>query len=70
MVARKELVGELLIDPEGVPVRKFDLEELVPILEKCKYMSSPSIKNNVTAFRYIRRFWVMDGIAMLRGCSH
>jgi hypothetical protein len=70
MEASKELVGELLIDPEGAPVRKYDLEELVPILEKCKYMSSTSIKNDVTAFRYIRRFEVMDGIAMLRGCSH
>jgi hypothetical protein len=70
MEASKELVGELLIDPEGAPVRKFDLEELVPILEKCKYMSSPSIKNDVTAFKYIRRFEVMDGIATLRGCSH
>jgi hypothetical protein len=28
-------VGELLIDPEGALVRKYDLEELVPILEKC-----------------------------------
>jgi hypothetical protein len=46
------------------------LEELVPVLEKCKYMSSPSIKNSVTTFRYIRRFGVMDGIATLRGCSH
>jgi hypothetical protein len=53
MEASKELVGELLIDPEGAPVRKFDLEELVPILEKYKYMSSPSIKNNITAFKYI-----------------
>jgi hypothetical protein len=70
MEASKELVDELLIDPEGAPVRKYVLEELVPILEKCKYMSSPSIKNNVTTFRYIRRFGIMDGIAMLRGCSH
>jgi seryl-tRNA synthetase len=70
MEASKELVGELLIDLEGAPVRKYDLEELVPILEKCKYMSSPSIKNDVTAFRYIRRYEVMDGIATLRGCSH
>jgi hypothetical protein len=70
MEASKELVGELLIDPEGAPVRKYDLEELVPVLEKCKYMSSPSTKNDVTAFRYIRRFGVMDGIAKLRGCSH
>jgi hypothetical protein len=70
MEASKELVGELPIDPEGAPVRKFDLEELLPVLEKCKYMSSPSIKNDVTAFRYIRRFGVMDGIATLRGCSN
>jgi hypothetical protein len=70
MEASKELVGELLINPEGAAVRKYDLEELVPVLDKCKYMSSPSIKNNVTAFRYIQRFGVMDGIATLRGYSH
>jgi hypothetical protein len=40
MEASKELVDELLIDPEGAPVRKYDLEELVPVLEKCKYMTS------------------------------
>jgi hypothetical protein len=70
MEASKELVDELLINPEGAPVQKYDLEELVPILEKCKYMSSPSIKNDVTAFRYIQRFGVMDSIATLRGCNH
>jgi hypothetical protein len=70
MEASKELVGELLINPEGALVRKYDLEELVPVLKKCKYMSYPSIKNDVTAFRYIRRFGVMDGIATFRGCSH
>jgi hypothetical protein len=53
MEASKELVGELLINPDGAPVRKYDLEELVPVLEKCKYMSSPSVKNDVTAFKYI-----------------
>jgi hypothetical protein len=45
-------------------------EELVPVLDKCKYMTSPSVKNNVTTFRYLRRFGVMDSITMLRGCSH
>jgi seryl-tRNA synthetase len=70
MEASKELVDELLIDLKGVPVKKYDLEELVPVLEKCKYMSSLSIKNDVTAFRYIQRFRIMDGIAMLRGYSH
>jgi hypothetical protein len=62
MEASKELVGELLINPDGAPVRKYDLEELVPVLKKCKYMSFPSIKNDVTTFRYIRRFGIMDGI--------
>ena len=70
MEASKELVGELLIHPDGVPVWKYDLAELGPILEKYKYMSSPNIKNDVTTFKFIRRFGVMDGIAMLRGCSH
>jgi hypothetical protein len=41
--ATKELVGELLLDLEGVPARKFDLEELVPVLDRYKYMTSPSI---------------------------
>jgi hypothetical protein len=70
MEASKELVGELLIDPEGAPIRKFDLEELIPVLEKCKCMSFPSIKNDVSTFRYIRRFGIMDSIATLKGCSH
>ena len=70
MEASKELVSDLLFDSKGAAVRKFDLEELVPVLEKCKYMSSPSIKNNVTAFKFIRRFGVMDGMATLRGYSH
>jgi hypothetical protein len=45
-------------------------EELVPVLDKCKYMTSPSVKNNVTTFRYLQRFGVMDSITMLRGCSN
>jgi hypothetical protein len=49
MEASWELVGELLINPNEAPVRKYNLEELVHVLEKYKYMSSPSIKNDVTA---------------------
>jgi hypothetical protein len=33
-------------------------------------MSLPSIKNDVTSFRYIQRYGVMDGITMLRGCNN
>ena len=68
--ATKEFVGELLIDPEGAPARRFYLEELVPALDKCKYFNSPSIKNDITAFRYIHRFGIINGIAMLKGYSH
>jgi hypothetical protein len=70
MEATKELLGELLLRPEGVPAKTFTFEELVPVLDKCRYMNSPSIKNDVTSFRYIRRYGVMDGITMLRGCSN
>jgi hypothetical protein len=46
MEATKELVGELLLDPKGVPARKYDFEDLMLVLEKCKYMSLPSIHND------------------------
>jgi hypothetical protein len=70
MEATKKLLGELLLRPEGRPAKTFTFEELVPVLDKCRYMSSPSIKNDVTSFRYIRRYGVMDGITMLRACSN
>jgi hypothetical protein len=44
MEASKELVGELLINPDGAPVRKYDLEELVPVLKRCKYMSPQALR--------------------------
>jgi hypothetical protein len=69
MEATKELVEELLLRPVGAPLKTFTFEELVPVLDKCRYMNSPSIKNDVTSFTYIRRYMIMDGITMLRGCS-
>jgi hypothetical protein len=62
MEATKELVGELLLRPEGAPAKTFTFEELVPVLDQCTYICSPSIQNNVTSFKYIRRYGVMDGI--------
>jgi hypothetical protein len=70
MEATKELLGELLLAPQGVSAKTMTFEELVPVLDKCKYMTSPSMKNNVTTFRYLRRFGVMDSITMLRGCNN
>jgi hypothetical protein len=69
MEATKELMVELLLRLE-VPSKTFTFEELVPVLDKCKYMNLPSIKNDMTSFRYIWRFEVMDGITMLRGCNN
>jgi hypothetical protein len=42
MEETKELVKELLLGPQGVSAKTFTIEELVPVLNKCKYMSSPS----------------------------
>ena len=68
--ASKEFLGELLLCPEGVPQKELKLEELIPIFDKFKLMSSPSVRNEVTTFRYLRRFGVMDSITHLRGTSN
>jgi len=65
----KELVGELLLRPDGVPLKTLNIEELLPILDKYKYFSSPNIQNEVTSFKYLRRFGVMDNITKLRETS-
>ena len=50
--------------------KTFTFKELVPVLDKYRYMSLPSIKNDVTTFRYLWRFRLIDSITILRGCSH
>ena len=41
--ASKELIGELLLCPEGAPQKSLEFHELIPVLDQCKHMSSPSI---------------------------
>ena len=53
-----------------MPQKELKLEELIPIFDKFKLMSSPSVHNEVTTFRYLRRFGVMDSITRLRGTSN
>jgi hypothetical protein len=53
MEATKELMGELLLRPKRAPAKTFTLDELVTVLDKYRNMSSPSIKNDATSFRYI-----------------
>ena len=67
--ASKELLGELLLCPEGALQKNLVLEKLIPVYDECKHMSSPSIQNEITTFRYLRRFGVMDSITKLCGSS-
>lgn len=46
------------------------LNELMPIIIKCKDMDSPSIRNKVITFKYLRRYGIMDSITNLRGLSN
>ena len=68
--ASKELIGELLLRPKGAPQKSLEFHKLIPVLDQCKHMSSPNIRNQVTSFRYMRRFGVMDSITKLRGSSN
>jgi len=67
--AMKELVGELLLHLDGVPLKTLNIVELLLVLNKCKYFSSPNIRNEVTSFKYLRRFGIMNNITKLRGTS-
>ena len=61
---------ELLLRPNSALGKTFIFEELVPVLDKCKYMSLPSIKNDVNSFKYIQRYGIMDGNTLFKGCSN
>jgi hypothetical protein len=63
--ASKILIGNYLLQPDDVPPEKFTLEELFPILDRCKDMASPNIRYKVMSFRYLRRYGVMDSITKL-----
>ena len=69
MDATKELLGDLLLCPDGELPKTLDFSELMLILDKCKYFNSPSIRNKVTSFKHLRRFDVIDSIMKLRGSS-
>ena len=46
-------IGGTIVGASGSAVKDHDFEELVLVLDKCKYMMSPSVKNNVTTFKYL-----------------
>jgi hypothetical protein len=50
MEAIKELVEKLFLHPTRALEKTFNLEEQMVILDKCKYMHSLSIWNEVNTF--------------------
>ena len=67
--ASKILIGNYLLQPEDAPPKKLSMEELIPVLDRCKDMASPNIRNKVMTFKRIGRYGVMDAITKLRGIS-
>jgi hypothetical protein len=67
--ASKVLIGNYLLQPDDATPKKFFLEELVPIFDRCKDMASLNIRNKVMSFQYLRRYGVMDSITKLHGIS-
>jgi hypothetical protein len=43
--ANKEFFGELLLFADGSTQEELTLDELIPVFDKFKHMSSPSIRN-------------------------
>jgi hypothetical protein len=72
MEATKELVGELLLRLKGAPAKTFTFEELVSVLDKSKYISSPSIKNDVTSFSIYgdMKSWMASPCSEVATTSH
>ena len=66
MEATKELLGEFLLRPEGDSSRVMDFNDLIPVLDKCKYITSPNIRNEVS-FKHFRKFGIINSITKL--CS-
>ena len=46
-----------------------DFSDLVPVLAKCKYITSPNIRNEVSSFKHFRKFGIIDSITKLCGAS-
>jgi len=67
MEAAKELPGDLLLLLYGEVPQILDFANMVLLLEKGKYLSSLSVQNEVTSFKFLKRFGVKDSIMKLRG---
>jgi len=69
MEKMKELLGGLLLYPDGEQLKTMDFAELALVLDRCKYLSFPNTQNKVTSLKYLRKFGVIDSITKLKGSS-
>ena len=69
MEATKELLGEFLLRPDRDSSKVMDFTDLVPVLDKCKYITSPNIRNEVSLFKHFKKFGIIDSITKLRSSS-
>ena len=67
--AMKELLGEFFLRPEEDSFRVMDFNDLVFVLDKCKYITSPNIQNEVSSFKHFRKFGIINSITKLCGAS-
>ena len=52
----KEVLGPLLLAKEGEERNTLDLDQLLPIFDRCKHLTSPNIRNSISSFKAMRRF--------------
>ena len=50
--ATKEMVGDMLVAAEGAESKTLELDDLLPLFDRCKELTSPNIRNRVTGFKY------------------
>lgn len=65
--AIKKMLGEFLVKSKDAPSKTLGLEELEPLIDRRKDMTSSSIKNKVMTFEYLRTFGVMDNMTKFKG---
>lgn len=52
--ATKDLVGDMLVASEGGQQRNLCVDELLPLFDCYKHITSSSIRNRVNGFKYMR----------------
>lgn len=63
--ATEEMLGDMLIAPNGVQHRTLEIDKLLPLFDRCQQFSSASFRNKVSDFQYFGTSRIMDSITKL-----